>query len=108
MKKVKKVSTQMLLAVLIFSASIASAQMENGPKNVNNNQQQAFRGIENSIPDLTDKQKTEIKTLRVAHMKEVQQLKNKMDIKRAELKALQTQEKPDLNAINKKSKKRQL
>jgi Spy/CpxP family protein refolding chaperone len=75
---------------------------------VNNNQQQAFRGIENSIPDLTDKQKTEIKTLRVAHMKEVQQLKNKMDIKRAELKALQTQEKPDLNAINKKSKKRQL
>ncbi len=58
------------------------------------------------IPNLTDAQSKEIKTLRVAHQKDVQKIKNQMDIKRAELKALQTEDKPDMSAINKKIEER--
>jgi len=101
MKKVKQVTLVALLSIFVFSASIANAQ-----KGYNNQNQQQKRGIENTIPDLTDKQKEEIKTLRIAHLKEAQQIKNQMDIKRAELKALQTAENPDLDAINKKIEER--
>lgn len=99
MKNVKNVSVLVLLTVLMFSSSIANAQMGNGSKNTKGTQE-AFQGMENRIPDLTDKQKTEIKTLRITHMKEVQQLQNQIDIKRAELKALQTQDKVDMDAVN--------
>jgi len=102
MKKVKQLSLVALLSIFVFSASIANAQKHNGSgtKQIHNH------GIGNGIPDITDKQKEEIKTLRTAHMKEAQQIKNQMDIKRAELKALQTTENPDLDAINKKIEER--
>lgn len=96
MKKVKQISLVMLLSIFVFAASTVKAQ---APK-----AEQVNRGdgIENFITDLTDQQKTEVEKLRVAHMKEAQQIKNQMDIKRAELKALQTVENPDMDAINKK------
>lgn len=62
--------------------------------------------ITERIPNLTDTQSKKIEALRVAHQKEVQKIKNQMDIKRAELKALQTADKPDMSAINKKIEER--
>jgi len=51
---------------------------------------------------LNAEQKTQMEKLRTAHLKEVLPIKNQLDIKRAELKALETADKADLNAINKK------
>jgi Spy/CpxP family protein refolding chaperone len=98
MKSVKQLSLVLLLSIFVFAAPLANAQK---PANASKSQ-----GIENRIPDLTDKQKDEISTLRTAHIKEAQQLKNQMGIKRAELKALQQVENPDIDAINKKIEER--
>lgn len=106
MKKVKQLSLVALLSIFVFSASIANAQNRDGSGNGTRQMNNQGQGIENRIPDLTDQQKQEIKVLRTAHLKEVQQTKNQMDIKRAELKALQTADSPDLDAINKKIEER--
>ena len=66
----------------------------------------ASNGIERIVTDLSDKQKEDINVLRTAHIKEAQQLKNQMGIKRAELKALQEVDSPDMDAINKKIEER--
>ncbi len=102
MKKVKQLSLVMLLSIFVFSASIVNAQNRDG----SGTKQMNGQGIENRIPDLTDTQKAEIKTIRTAHLKDAQQIKNQMGIKRAELKALQTVDNPDLDAINKKIEER--
>ena len=98
----------MAVSIFVFSASSISAQCGGASGNVkgdgtkNYNQQ----GIENKIPDLTDKQKEEIKVIRTAQLKDSQSIKDQMSIKRAELKALQNVENPDLAAINKKIEER--
>jgi len=97
MKKVNQISMLILMSVFVFAFSNANAQKSDCASS-----KSKTGSLENIIPDLTDKQKEEIKTLRTAHLKESQQIKNQMDIKRAELKALQTAEKADLDAINKK------
>ena len=97
MKSLKQLSLVVLLSVFVFGANNTFAQ------DCNKKHQ---HGIENAIPDLTEDQKTDIKKLRTEHRKEVQQIKNQMDIKRAELKALQTAENPDIAAINKKIEER--
>jgi len=89
----------MLLSIFMFSASMVNAQKGNGSFNGPNSKQQ---GLENAIPDLTEQQKAEIKTLRIKHMKEAQGIKDLIDVKRAELKVLQNAEKSDIDAINKK------
>jgi Spy/CpxP family protein refolding chaperone len=53
------------------------------------------------IPDLTEEQKEQIKGLRVDHIKEMTQVRNKLMEKRASLRTLQTQDNPDMAAINK-------
>ena len=54
------------------------------------------------IPNLTDDQQKKIDALNVKHLKEVTNLKNQVKIKEAELRVLETADKPDKNAIDKK------
>ncbi|MBN2434875.1 MAG: periplasmic heavy metal sensor, partial [Spirochaetes bacterium] len=54
----------------------------------------------NSIPSLTQEQEQEITKLRTAHMKEMNNFRNNLAIKRAELRKLQTADKADMDAIN--------
>ncbi len=53
------------------------------------------------IPNLTDKQIEQIKTLRTEHMKAVTQKRNLLKEKRAHLTVLMTQDNPDKKAIDK-------
>ncbi len=103
MKKGKNVS-MVILIILMISGSSVNAQKGNryAEGDMDYKYQAHYHGMENAIPDLTDKQKEEIKVLRISHMKEAQQLRNQMGIKRAELKALQINDKIDIDAINKK------
>ncbi|MBN2668480.1 MAG: periplasmic heavy metal sensor [Bacteroidales bacterium] len=95
----KQISAYLLVAFVFIVANNLKAQDQATTEKPQN-------GIEAIIPDLTDQQKTEIEKLRIAHMKEIQQIKNQLDIKKAELKALQTAENPDMNAINKNIEER--
>ena len=52
------------------------------------------------LPNLTDDQKTKMKDLRLAHMKEVQPLQNQLGELRAKQRTLTTAEKPDMKLIN--------
>jgi len=98
MKTIKNLSLLVLLSVFVLVSPKAKAQKSEAKP--------AANGIERIITDLSDKQKDDINTLRTAHIKEAQQLKNQMDIKRAELKALQQVDNPDMDAINKKIEER--
>ncbi|MBN1989854.1 MAG: periplasmic heavy metal sensor [Bacteroidales bacterium] len=55
----------------------------------------------NRIPNLTQEQSTQIEALRVTHLKEVTDLRNQMNEKRARLRTLESADKPNLNEINK-------
>jgi Spy/CpxP family protein refolding chaperone len=53
------------------------------------------------IPDLTERQKEQIKELRTAHMKVVLPLKNQLAEKRAQLRTVSTAESVDMRMVNK-------
>ena len=98
MKKLQQISLAVLFLGLMFYSQTITAQHHE----MKMGQNHECNGIAKQIPNLTEQQQTQIKNLRVEHMKKVQQLKNLIDVKKAELKVLQTADKPDLNAINKK------
>jgi len=52
------------------------------------------------IPDLTGEQQDQMKDLRIDHMQEITRYRNKLAEKRASLRGLQTQDDPDMNALN--------
>jgi len=96
MKTLKKLPLVILISIFVFAAPLANAQKKGQGNKSNSNK------IDCVITDLSDKQKEDINTLRTAHIKEAQQIKNQMDIKRSELKALQQVDSPNMDAINKK------
>ena len=100
MKTLKKLPLVFLLSVFVFAAPLANAQKQGQGARANSNR------IESVITDLSDKQKEDINALRTSNIKESQQIKNQMDIKRAELRALQQVDSPDMDAINKKIEER--
>jgi Spy/CpxP family protein refolding chaperone len=52
------------------------------------------------IPNLTEEQETQIASLRLTHLKEIQPLKSEMAINRAKIDALMIQDNPDMKALN--------
>lgn len=97
MKNVKQFSVLILISIFVFATSTVNAQKHNC-----NGAKGHVHGVKGEIPNLTEKQDADIKTLRTSYQKETQTIKDQMGIKRAELKALQNVENPDLDAINKK------
>ena len=61
-------------------------------------------GIENRIPDLTEKQKADIEKIQLDAQKEMLPITNGLGVKRAELQTLRTAEKVDQKAIDAKVK----
>ncbi len=59
-----------------------------------------FKGDHESIPNLTDDQKKQIKDIRVAYAKDATKTKNLVREKRAHLQTLKGEDKPDMKAIN--------
>lgn len=58
-------------------------------------------GCKKQIPGLSDEQKAKMKEIRLAHMKEVMQIKNQIAENRARFRSLMTVDKPDMAAIDK-------
>lgn len=96
--KTKQILAAAAISALMFIGTLsANAQGENRAK------MDASKPLicDQKIPGLTEEQKTKMKDLRVAHMKEVTPIKNLLAEKKARLNTLTSAEKSDMNEINK-------
>jgi len=86
----------MLVLVLGLSAGVVMAQRADTTKSRHGHHMRSAHGI----PNLTEDQKKKIADIKTPIAKEVQQLTNQLDEKRAHLKTLQSADKPDQAAVN--------
>ncbi len=87
-----------LLTIMLLSVSFSMAQ----PGSKNQIQQEpAQPRILNKIPNLTDKQKTDIKNIWIERQKKTTEYRNLLQEKRAHLKVLTTQDNPDQKEVDK-------
>ncbi len=83
-----------ITALFIFLAAGVFAQ----PGNMQQNKKGG--GMFMNIPDLTEAQKTQLKEMRTANMKEMMPLRNALKEKQAHLQTIQTADNPNMNEIN--------
>lgn len=97
MKTKQFFTTAAISALMLIGTMSANAQGDIRPK------VDASKPLigDQRIPGLTDEQKTKMKDLRVAHIKEVTPIKNLIEEKEARLKTLTSAEKTDMAEINK-------
>jgi Spy/CpxP family protein refolding chaperone len=91
-----------MVTMFIFSTSLSAQKgnmngMKNNKSKYTYHQQNQFQ----RIPDITDSQKDQLKTLRTKMMKESLPIKNKLMEQKAHLNTLSTAENPDMKSINK-------
>ncbi len=102
MKKFNRLSAIVLTGLFLFIAANTMAQRGQGFKgrDMGRFDGPKFNRQCQMIPDLTEDQQEKIKDLRVDQMKQMTQYRNNLKEKRATLRKLQTQENPDMEAIN--------
>lgn len=102
MKKKVRITSMLLVALLMISSVTAMGQRGRGMrgKGMVPGQMQRFQQHCQMIPDLTEEQQSQIDELRVGQMKEMTSFRNRLMEKRAHLRTLQTKDNPDMNAIN--------
>lgn len=97
--KTKHIMT--LTAIIVFLAVVVPSVAQQGAGYGKGNKEKGFSSETCAgIPDLTEAQKAQMNTLKLAHMKEMQQLKNKMGELKAKQQTLTTADAPDMIAIN--------
>ncbi len=98
MKNTKIKTNLVLVAALLLSINLGvMAQQGNGRGNGSGFQN--WNNCEN-IPDLTEDQQSQIKTLRTAHWKDMQNFRNELGEKRARMQTLRTADKVNMDEIN--------
>ncbi len=110
MKKVTTVLSMIVVSMLLMSSALyaqnGNMKGMNKQKNMSsyhgqnysqNYQQNSFQ----NIPDITDTQKEQLKTIRTKMMKESLPLKNQLMEQKTHLNTISTIENPDIKAINK-------
>jgi len=91
-----------IIAILLFVTGSVFAQGNQGRKGNFDGQgrmNKADRFM--NIPDLTDAQKTQLKDMRTANMKEMLPLRNEIQEKQAHLKTVSTGDNVNMNDVNK-------
>ncbi len=105
MKQLKfKIIGMLFIATLLGLNSNLFAQRGYGYQAGNRTQQfnnQERGNFCNAIPDLTEDQQKSLQDFRTAHLKEMQEGRNKLAEKRARLQTLRTSDNTDMSAINK-------
>lgn len=88
-----------LIVFLLFGQLISAQQHPNCP----HNKQRTFNdSVCGMISNLSAEQEKKIKEFRISHREKMQDLRADLNIKKAELKKLETADKPDMNKINAK------
>lgn len=88
-----------IIAILLFVTGSVFAQGNQGKKG--NFKGQKKGNMFMNIPDLTETQKTQLKDMRTANMKEMLPLKNELQEKQAHLKTVSTGDNVNMNEVNK-------
>lgn len=97
MKKILKTITVLILILSTgITTSIYAQRGFRSQVRPGERERQLYR-----IPDLTEEQQEQINNIRTNYLKDIQPLKNEMKINEARLDALITEDKPDMNKINK-------
>ena len=99
-KTKKKLLVLLIAAMIIIPMSVYGQSSKSEPCQ-GKGPCQCEQGPKPMIPDLTDKQKEQLKDLRVEHMKEIQPIMNEIGELKAKLQTLQTAESPNMNEIYK-------
>ena len=94
--KTKQIYVTAAISALLLIASVGVNAQPKQEK-----QRGHDKALMQCIPGLSDEQKTKIKDLRTAHMKEVTPVKNVLAEKEARLNTLTAADKADMNEINK-------
>jgi len=89
-----------IIAILLFVTGSVFAQGNQGKK-AGLKGQKGQKGMFMNIPDLTDAQKTQMKDMRTANMKEMMPLRNKVQEKQAHLTTVSTGDNVNMNEVNK-------
>ena len=96
MKTKKLLYPLMILSIILISASVFSQERSGRKEKKHEFQRERSENCvidhETLIPDLTDDQKEQIKSIKLEGMKEIQPLENKIGEKEARLKTLTTEE----------------
>lgn len=102
MKKFNRLSAIVLTGLFLFIAANSMAQRGQGfrGRSMNRLDGPRFNRQCQMLPDLTDEQQEQIKDLRVDQMEQMTRYRNNLMEKRATLRKLQTQDNPDMDAIN--------
>ncbi len=103
MKVMSRFLTIAMVSLMLISIN-SFAQNGNGQGKGQNMGKADCSGIENKIPDLTDKQKADIERIHLDGKKEMLPITNSLKVKRAELQTLRSSEKIDQKAIDAKVK----
>ncbi len=97
------INTIILLSVTLLMATGFDALAQRGrgmARQGNMNRSSEMGWVCPAIPDLTEEQNEQISELRTAHLKEMQTLRNQIDINRANYRALMRTENADMSAVN--------
>jgi len=95
--KVKILKNSLVLLTLLLMYSSGIAQQGRG-----NCSPSKADGCCKNLLNLTEDQEEKIDALRIKHLKEMSTFKNQLAVKKAELRVLETADKPDKTAIDKK------
>ena len=102
LKTIQRPVLLLIAASVIVTSGIAYAQC---PKNDRKDrmpvQREKMEGRHMMIPDLTDAQKEQMKSIHTEHMQAIQPLQNEIGEKQARLRTLQTADKVNMAEINK-------
>ncbi|MEQ8360243.1 MAG: periplasmic heavy metal sensor [Cytophagales bacterium] len=102
MKRRIKLFSGTFLAVLLLSLPMMSMAQEAEQRQKGQEMHKdRMANIEERIPDLTEDQKENIKSIRLSAMKDMKPLRNELGEKEARFKTLRSADKPDMDAINK-------
>jgi len=102
MKKVTAFLSIMIVSMFVLSTALSAQKGNmNGMKNNKSKSTYYQQNQFQRIPDITDSQKDQLKTLRTKMMKESLPIKNKLMEQKAHLNTLSSAENADMKAINK-------
>ena len=102
MKRRIKLFSGTFLAMLLLSLPMMSMAQEAEQRQKGQEMRKdRMANIEERIPDLTEDQKENIKSIRLSAMKDMKPLRNELGEKEARFKTLRSADKPDMDAINK-------
>lgn len=102
MKTTSKITAILIVAFITMSAATGLAQRGQGMmgKGMPGERMQRAQQCTQMIPDLTEQQQEQIQELRVDQIKQMTSFRNELSEKRARLRTLETQDDPDMSAIN--------